>query len=128
MSETNAYIPGVCNIGRAEIANGNRQDGSGHSYHCGLVYSFCRARACGVATTAVYSGSMAASGFLQAYMHFCAGFGSRGLFNFGPKAGKTETVMQAEFRPKTGKKPADPRAFPNHRSGCRHYCLFVQPK
>jgi len=48
--------------------------------------------------------SMAASGFLQAYMHFCAGFGSRGLFNFGPKAGKTETVMQAEFRAKDRKK------------------------
>jgi len=43
---------------------------------------------------------MGATGFLQAGMHFCAGFGLRGLFNFGLEAGKTESVERAEFRRK----------------------------
>jgi hypothetical protein len=41
----------------------------------------------------------AASGFLQAAFHFCAGFGMRGVFNFG-SVGKAETIEQAEFRRK----------------------------
>ena len=45
-----------------------------------------------------------ANGFLQGYMHFCAGFGMRGLFNFEPEVGKTDTVSQAEFRAKDKKK------------------------
>jgi hypothetical protein len=51
-----------------------------------------------------FPASLAASGFLQASMHFCAGFGSRGLFNFGDKVGMTETVIQKEFRAKDQKK------------------------
>jgi hypothetical protein len=43
-------------------------------------------------------------GFLQAAFHFCAGFGSRGLYNFGTEVGKTETVQQAEFRRKDQRK------------------------
>ena len=45
-----------------------------------------------------------ANGFLQGYMHFCAGFGMRGLYNFGTQVGKTDTVSQAEFRAKDRKK------------------------
>jgi len=41
-----------------------------------------------------------ANGFLQGFMHFCAGFGMKGVFNFGPAVGKTDTVSQAEFRVK----------------------------
>lgn len=41
---------------------------------------------------------LGATGFLQAALHFCAGFGMRGVFNFGPQVGKTDTVEQAEFR------------------------------
>jgi hypothetical protein len=37
-------------------------------------------------------------------MHFCAGFGMRGVFNFGPTVGKTDTVSQAEFRAKDRRK------------------------
>lgn len=40
---------------------------------------------------------MSATGFLQAYMHFCAYFGFASLFNFGD-VGKTDSVQQAEFR------------------------------
>ena len=39
----------------------------------------------------------AASGYLQAWLRFCAGFGSRGVFNFGP-VGPIEPVVDSEAR------------------------------
>lgn len=39
----------------------------------------------------------AASGYLQAWLKFCAGFGSRGVFNFG-QLGQTEHVVDAAAR------------------------------
>ena len=95
----NKYIPGVCNIGPAEI----------------------RARKlvgwCGLLVTVALWGLFAwqgvpaawkwilfipafssAIGFLQGFMHFCAAFGLKGLFNFGTQAGRTDTISQAEFR------------------------------
>ncbi|HET8776637.1 MAG TPA: hypothetical protein VFN76_03145, partial [Candidatus Limnocylindria bacterium] len=78
------YEPGVCNIGPAEI---RRRRMAGHV---------------GTVVTAVAFGGLvlldappiarlllilpaagAASGYLQAWLKFCAGFGSRGVFNFG---------------------------------------------
>ena len=41
--------------------------------------------------------AMAASGYLQAWLKFCAGFGSRGIFNFG-QVGETHDVIDAEAR------------------------------
>ncbi len=41
--------------------------------------------------------AMAASGYLQAWFRFCAGFGSRGIFNFGA-LGETHEVIDAEAR------------------------------
>jgi len=38
-----------------------------------------------------------ASGYLQARLQFCAGFGSRGVFNFGP-LGQTKFVADADAR------------------------------
>ncbi len=40
----------------------------------------------------------AASGILQDQMHFCAGFGFRGLSNVFNDVGETEDVTSAEFR------------------------------
>jgi len=45
-----------------------------------------------------FPASLGATGFLQAGMHFCAGYGMRALSNFGPLGGKADTVEQAEFR------------------------------
>jgi peptidoglycan biosynthesis protein MviN/MurJ (putative lipid II flippase) len=39
--------------------------------------------------------AMAASGYLQAWLKFCAGFGSRGIFNFG-EIGETHEVIDVE--------------------------------
>jgi hypothetical protein len=86
------YEPGVCNIGPAEIARRRRAG------HIGLVAS--------VALLAVLVAGdapnwtrlviaipavMAASGYIQARLRFCAGFGSRGVFNFG-EVGPMERV------------------------------------
>ena len=98
-ADNQQYIPGVCNIGRAEIKQR-------------LVIGWVAL----VATSALWAAfillkfappwrlvlffpaTLAAIGFLQAAWHFCAKFGLRGVFNFGPDVGKTDTVEQAEFR------------------------------
>ena len=69
------YSPGVCNIGPAEIAR-RRMAG-----HLGLL-----------ASVVVL---VSASGYLQAWFHFCAGFGSRGVYNFGPVGTVQEVVDPA---------------------------------
>jgi hypothetical protein len=38
--------------------------------------------------------AVSASGYLQAYLKFCAGFGSRGIYNFGD-VGTTDKVADA---------------------------------
>jgi hypothetical protein len=92
------YRPGVCNIGPEEQARRRR---------AGLV---------GAITTLVLFGALvvvgappiarillalpatiAASGYLQAWLKFCAGFGSRGVFNFGP-LGAVQSVDDPEAR------------------------------
>jgi hypothetical protein len=79
-----AYHAGVCNIGPAEIAR-RRQAG-----HIGLVATialFVGLVALGapqpVRLLVALPAAGAAAGYLQAFLHFCAGFGSRGLYNFG---------------------------------------------
>ena len=42
---------------------------------------------------------IAASGYLQAHLRFCAGFGQLGVFNFGD-VGATEHVVDAQARAK----------------------------
>ena len=92
------YRPGVCNIGPQEIARRRRAG------HVGLVATALLfvalvaidapplARAL-VALPAI----MAASGYLQAWFKFCAGFGSQGVFNFGP-LGHTQEVADDAAR------------------------------
>jgi hypothetical protein len=47
---------------------------------------------------------VAAIGFLQANMHFCVAFASKGLFNMKNARGVTESVEKAEFRKADQKK------------------------
>ena len=77
------YSAGVCNIGPEEIY---RRRMSGHA---GLIVSvglFAVLAAVGAPhwtrLTLVLTAGASASGFLQAWLHFCAG--SKGVFNFGP--------------------------------------------
>jgi hypothetical protein len=91
-----SYQPGVCNIGPAEIAR-RRQAG-----HIGLALTAVVLAAVLVAHVpplvrliVILPAGASASGYLQAIFKFCAGFGSRGIFNFGP-LGQTEQVADPE--------------------------------
>jgi hypothetical protein len=96
-SET-AYQPGVCNIGPAEIAARRR---SGHVGVIASVVLFAILVAIGAPPLArlliAIPAAIGASGYLQARAKFCAGFGSRGVFNFGD-LGTTEHVEDAAAR------------------------------
>ena len=93
------YVPGVCNIGPKEIVRRRVAGWAGLSSTAALWVLFTSLRADSAwYLTLFFPAALAAAGFLQAKTHFCASFGMRGLFNVGPEAGKTETVMQAEFR------------------------------
>jgi hypothetical protein len=92
------YQPGVCNIGPAEIARRRR------SGHIGLVASvvlFAVLVAVGAPPLArlllVIPVAISASGYLQAYLKFCAGFGAAGVYNFGD-LGTTDKVAEAANR------------------------------
>jgi hypothetical protein len=93
-----SYQPGVCNIGPAEIARRRR------SGHIGLVVTvvlFLMLVALHVTPVVRLIVGLpaagAASGYLQAAFRFCAGFASRGVFNFG-ELGQTHEVVDTEAR------------------------------
>ena len=99
MQAQDEYIPGVCNIGRSEIRRRNQTGWLGAIVAAilyGLLVYLGAPRAWRLAV--FVPATAAAVGFIQARMHFCAYFGMRGVFNFGPEVGKTDTVEQAEFR------------------------------
>jgi hypothetical protein len=87
------YQPGVCNIGPAEIERRRR---SGHVGLLVTVGLFALLVAVGAPPLArlilVLPAVVSAAGYLQARFRFCAGFGSRGVFNFG-QVGQTEQVV-----------------------------------
>jgi hypothetical protein len=92
------YKPGVCNIGLAEIARRRR------SGHVGLLISVVLLAVLLVIgaphwtrLALVLTAGGSASGYLQAWFHFCAGFGSMGVYNFGP-LGSVEQVADPSAR------------------------------
>jgi hypothetical protein len=93
------YIPGVCNIGPAEIAMRKRTGWIGFALTLFLwgVLTSLGAAAIWFFLLVIPSG-ISAVGFIQAKMHFCAAFGLRGVFNLGSEVGKTRQSPQAEVR------------------------------
>jgi hypothetical protein len=93
-----AYEPGVCNIGPAEVARRRR---AGHVGLTATVVLFAALIVLGVPHWArlvlMLPTAVSASGYLQAVLHFCAGFGSQGVFNFG-SLGTTERVADPQAR------------------------------
>jgi hypothetical protein len=92
------YQPGVCNIGPAEIARRRR---AGHTGLIATAVLFAILLIVGAPPLArlllILPAAVAASGYLQAYFKFCAGFGSRGVFNFG-EVGSTDQVVDAKAK------------------------------
>ncbi len=92
------YRPGVCNIGSAEIARRRMAGHVGLIATLGLLAILIVIGAPPVMRLlVVLPAAASASGYLQAWLKFCAGFGSRGIFNFGT-LGESETVADAEAR------------------------------
>jgi len=89
------YRPGNCNIGPAEISRRRR---AGHVGLLVTVVVFVILVAIHVPPLArllvALPAAGAAAGYLQAALKFCAGFGSRGIFNFG-QLGQIEQVEDA---------------------------------
>lgn len=105
MAVASEYVPGVCNIGPAEIRRRRQSGWLGLGATVVLWAAFFLFRVPAPWRLFLFLPSMiGATGFLQAGMHFCAGFGMRGVFNFGAEVGKTESVEQAEFRRKDQRK------------------------
>ena len=97
-AQKTAYRPGVCNIGPAEIARRRRAGHVGLVATVGLLAGLLIFDAPPVARLLVaLPAAVAASGYLQAKLQFCAGFGSAGVFNFG-EVGGTEQVADADAR------------------------------
>ena len=92
------YQPGVCNIGPAEIARRRRSGLTGVIAAVALLAVLIAIGAPPLARLLVAAPAViAASGYLQAWLKFCAGFGSIGVFNFGD-VGTTTGVVDAAAR------------------------------
>ncbi|XKT74741.1 MAG: hypothetical protein ACJKTH_01490 [Patescibacteria group bacterium UBA2163] len=102
--QKNTYIPGVCNIGPEEIKKRKQAGWIGLIATIALWALFIWLETPPIwRLTLFFPAMMSATGFLQAYTHFCVYFGFANLFNFGD-VGKTDSVSQAEFRTKDRKK------------------------
>jgi hypothetical protein len=98
MNQTSVYQPGVCNIGPAEIRRRRLSGWIGLAVAVVfLVVAFAFAWPPAWRLLVALPVFLAAQGFLQAAFHFCVGFASRGLYNFGA-LGSEESVQDAEFR------------------------------
>ena len=99
------YEPGVCNIGPAEIAARRR---TGHVGVLVTLIAFVFLIAVDAPTPwrllLFLPADIAASGYLQARLHFCANFGMRGVFNFSDQLQDTDSVLAAEARARDRRK------------------------
>ncbi len=85
-----AYEPGVCNIGPAEIARRRRAGHAGLLATVGLLAALLLIDVHPLARLAVIvPATISASGYLQARLKFCAGYGQLGVFNLGPLGDRT---------------------------------------
>ena len=92
------YRPGVCNIGPAEIARRRRTGVIGTIATIALLVILIATQAPTPLRLLLFlPAAVAASGFLQAWLRFCAGFGWLGVFNFGD-VGRTESVADERAR------------------------------
>jgi hypothetical protein len=90
------YQPGVCNIGPAEIRRRRRAGHVGLAAAIGLLAVLVLVDAPPLARLLVaIPAAVSASGYLQAAMKFCAGFGQLGVFNFGETGVRTAVVDEA---------------------------------
>jgi len=99
------YIPGVCNIGPAEIKL-RKITGTVGLYITVILFAIFMVA--GVAPSwrllLFIPATISAIGYLQARFRFCIHFGTTGLFNMGTNLDRTETVEKATYRRKDQRK------------------------
>jgi hypothetical protein len=99
------YQPGTCNIGPAEIGARRR---AGHIGALVTLIAFVLLIVIDAPAPwrllLFLPAATAASGYLQAQLHFCANFGLRGVFNFSERLRDTESVVVAEARARDRRK------------------------
>lgn len=92
MNDGNQYVAGACNIGAQEISRRRRAGWVGAAASLVLLAILL---ALGVdrwwRLLIFFPAALAASGFLQAYLHFCVGFARRGVSNFG-EVGRMDAI------------------------------------
>ena len=99
MATTSDYQPGACNIGPAEIAYRRRWGDLGLAVTIVLFVALIWSGAphwTRILVALPAAGS--AVGYLQAYLRFCAAFGTLGVFNFGARLNVTRVTDQAALR------------------------------
>jgi len=93
------YVPGVCNIGPAEVTMRRRLGWIGLALTIGMGAAFIAMDTSRIWRIALFVPAvMAAAGFVQSAMHFCAAYGLMGLLNVGLSVGHAESVELAKFR------------------------------
>ncbi len=99
------YIPGVCNIGPAEIRL-RKIAGIGGAVFVGIFWLvFVTLNTPDIWRLSIFIPAFLSSiGFLQASLHFCVNFALRGLFNVSDAVKKEESVDSTEFRKKDQQK------------------------
>ncbi|MBC7565121.1 hypothetical protein H7100_02765 [Candidatus Saccharibacteria bacterium] len=105
MAGSNEYIPGMCNIGPSERRM-RRLGGIAGSVVTvvilGLLIHFDAPTWWRLILIIPAAG--AATGFLQDRLHFCVGFGMKGIYNVINSAGVVDNVELEEYRLKDKKK------------------------
>lgn len=92
------YVPGVCNIGKSEIRKRKNAGYIGLILTFILYALFAYLDVPKILRIVIFiPATIAAIGFLQAGMHFCAYFGLKGVFNFG-ELGNIDAVEKQDFR------------------------------
>jgi hypothetical protein len=105
MASQQTYIPGVCNIGPAEIRMRRWTGHIGLAATIFLIGSYVASPADPATRLFIFfPAAVATLGYMQAAMHFCAQFGIFGIFNVSQSFGKRESVEQREFRRKDQRK------------------------
>ena len=95
---TPSYRPGVCNIGPREISRRRRAGHVGLAATLGLLAFLVAVDAPPLTRLALaIPATISASGYLQARLKFCAGFGQLGIMNFG-ELGDSVAVADDEAR------------------------------
>jgi hypothetical protein len=90
------YQPGVCNIGPAEIRRRRRTGHVGLVATLALLVVLIAIDAPPLSRLLVGIPAMlSASGYLQAWLKFCAGFAQIGVYNFGDR-GEMQKVVDPE--------------------------------